>query len=301
MAITRERLGELFGIEEPALALASRTEEARDGYVVETLHFETGPGERIRGLLTRPSAPGRSPGIVYPHSHGGEYHIGADELLAGRSYLLSALGPEFARAGYVTLMLDMPTFGERSGQKESALSKALIWYGRSLFGQMLSENAAAVSYLRGRADVDPERIGMFGISMGCTLSYWLAAVDLRVKAIAHLCCYADLAAMIETGAHDGHGIYLTIPGLLAETSPGEIAGLVAPRPQLICIGEADPLTPPDAVRRALRTTRAMYGEGPLEFVGEPGVGHQETHRMREAVFDFFRRSLQHRPAVKLPE
>lgn len=128
----------------------------------------------------------------------------------------------------------------------------------TLFGQMLSEQQAALTWLSMRNDVDPARIGMTGISMGATLSYFLAALDPRIAAIAHLCCYADFATLVATGAHDLHGHYLTIPGLLAETSTGEIAGLVAPRPQLICVGLDDPLTPPQAVERAHAATRAAY-------------------------------------------
>jgi dienelactone hydrolase len=291
MAITRERLRELYRLNEPELRLVASAAEERGTYALERLSFESAGGERIRGLLTRPGRAGPHPAVLYAHSHGGGYHIGADELLGGREYLLSPLGPEFAAAGYVTLCLDMPVFGERATMTEATASNALLWYGKSLFGQMLSENSAAVSYLATRSDVDPGRIGMFGISMGCTLSYWLAAVDERIGAIAHFCCYADMATLIDLGAHDGHGIYMTIPGLLAETSSGEIAGLVAPRPQLICVGEADLLTPPPAVDRALVTTRAMYGDGPLEVLRAPGVGHQETPEMRAAMLEFFGKYL----------
>lgn len=291
MAISRERLRELFGLDEPQLRLAGAQQEDRGSHVVERLRFELPGGEPVRAFLTRPAAAGRHPAIVYAHAHGGQYGIGADELLDGRPALLSPLGPVFAEAGYITLMLEMPTFGERAEPKEWPLSKALLWQGKSLFGQMLGENAAAVTWLGSRADVDPARIGMFGLSMGCTLAYWLAAVDTRIAAIAHLCCYADFHSMIEMGAHDGHGIYLTVPGLLAETTTGEIAGLVAPRPQLICVGDADSLTPPAAVDAALITTRAMYGEGPLELLRQPGIGHQETPEMRAAVLGFFGRYL----------
>jgi hypothetical protein len=128
--------------------------------------------------------------------------------------------------------------------------------------------------------------------MGATLSYFLAAIDPRIAAIAHLCCFADFATLIETGAHDLHGIYLTIPGLLAATTTGEIAGLVAPRPQLICIGEADPLTPSLAVDRAWADTHAAYGDGPLTLMREPGIGHQETEGMRAAVLEFFKTTLE---------
>ncbi|MET0435949.1 MAG: dienelactone hydrolase family protein, partial [Devosia sp.] len=198
-------------------------------------------------------------------------------------------GPVFARAGYVTLCIDMPIFGERATVSESFAAKALLWHGKSLFGQMLSDHAAALTYLESRDDVDPTRIGAFGLSMGCVLSYWLAALDDRIAAVAHLCCFADFRTMIELGAHDGHGIYLTVPGLLREADGGTIAGLIAPRPQLICVGEADHLSPPLAVERAWSELVPAYAGAPgkLEKVSEPGIGHQETPRMREAVLAFF--------------
>lgn len=291
MAIARERLKAVFGLDEPVLTLAEQAIEPRGDVVVERLVFRSSTGEPIRGILVRPPGEGPHPAILYAHSHGGRYEIGADELLDGREYLLSGLGEVFARAGYVTLCLDMRCFGQRNGETESAASKALLWHGKSLFGQMLSENAAALTWLATRPDVEPARLGMFGISMGSTLSYWLAAVEPRLKAIAHLCCYADYDTLIELGAHDSHGIYLTVPGLLAETSTGEIAGLVAPRPQLICIGEADGLTPPLAVDRALAVTRPMYADGPLEVFRQPGIPHAETPEMRARVLDFFARQL----------
>ncbi|MHB1103506.1 MAG: alpha/beta hydrolase [Devosia sp.] len=297
MSITRERLRHLFALEEPAIELIAAQTEEGDGCVVERLRFRLAGRGEIRGVLTRPvAADGPQPAILYAHAHGGRYEIGADELLAGRPHLLSPpLGPVFARAGYVTLMIDMPTFGERSAEKEWPKSKALLWYGKSLVGEMLSEQSAALTYLSSRLDVDPGRIGAFGMSMGCTLSYWLAAIDERIAATAHLCCFADYATLIELGAHDGHGIYLTVPGLLAATSTGEIAGLIAPRPQLVCVGEADALTPPLSVDRAFAETEAAYarakaGEA-LTLLRVPGVAHQETQEMRDAVLKFFRAEL----------
>jgi len=293
MPITRERLRQLVGLVEPPVALVGSRLEPRDGYVIEHLTLRIGATE-VRGILTRPAVvSGRLPAILYGHSHGGGYSIGADELLEGREYLVDPLGPAFARAGYVTLCIDMPIFGKRATVSEAYASKALLWYGKGLFGQMLCDHSAALTYLASRSDVDAARIGAFGISMGCTLSYWLAAMDERIAAVAHLCCFADLRKMIELGAHDGHGVYLIVPGLLNEADAGAIGALVAPRPQLICIGEADALTPPEAVAIAWEETSAAYGAmgGVLEKVAEPGVGHQETPRMREATLAFFARHL----------
>jgi dienelactone hydrolase len=289
LSITRNRFRELIGIDEPPVTLLSSSIEPADGYVVEHLRLRLGDTD-VRGILTRPADnTTRLPAILYGHSHGGGYAIGARELLDGREYLLDPLGPVFARAGYVTLCIDMPVFGERATVSESSAAKALLWHGKSLFGQMLSDHSAALTYLAGRDDVDPARIGAFGISMGCVLSYWLAAMDERIAAVAHLCCFADFRTMIELGAHDGHGIYLTVPGLLAEADGGSIAALIAPRPQLVCLGEADSLTPPAAVARAWAELEPAYAgiRDRLERVSEPGIGHRETPAMREAMLAFF--------------
>lgn len=286
----------LFEIDRHPLRPIAMDRHVDGGIVTETLSFKTASGEPVRGFLTRPKSVDQPlPAILYIHAHGGAYEIGARELIAGRKALLSPLGPVFAKAGFVTLCIDLPTFGNRANQSESAVSKARLWQGGSLAGQMLGELAASLGYLAARPDVDPTCLGAFGISMGATFSYWLAAVDPRLTCVAHLCCYADFATLIETGAHDLHGIYLTVPGLLNLASNGTIAGLVAPRPQLICIGEADPLTPPLAVDRALVQTRAAYAAAnapeALELHRQATAGHEETPEMRARILDFFARTL----------
>ena len=296
MAFSRERFWALLKAEpQGAPIIVQREIEPRDGYVVEKLLLEVENGETIRGFVARPTDDTRRhPALLYMHSHGGKYEIGADELLEGHDYI-GPLGPVFARAGYVTLVIEMTLFGTRAKISESALSKALLWRGKVLMGQMLSELSGALSYLAARPDVDPARIGGFGMSMGCTHGFMLAALDDRIKAVAHLCCFADYDVMIDLAAHDGHGQYMTIPGLLAETSAGRICGMIAPRPQLICLGSADALTPPGAVAKARVETEVAYRAsghpGALQIFIEPGVKHQETPAMREKVLAFFQRTL----------
>ena len=296
MAITREHLASLLSFKEPKFTLVGHEVAERDDYIFERLLFDFEGAGPVRGFLTRPAnAKGKSPAILYAHSHGGRLDIGARELMEGRYYLQSPWGPMLARAGYVSLSIDMPSSGERHQISESSAAKAAIWYGRSLIGQMVSDHAAALTYLASRNDVDASRIGGFGISLGSTLTYWLAALDTRLKAIAHLCCYADYATLVELGAHDNHGIYLLVPGLLNHTSTGEMAGMVAPRAQLICLGEEDELTPPLSIERAVPITSGMYetagAANKLEIFLQPGVAHQETQEMHDLVMAFFAREL----------
>ncbi len=294
VAALRERLATLVEIGRHPLALEDR-QNLPGAARTEALTFRTAQGERVDGRLTRPEGAGPFPTILYLHAHGGRYEIGARELIDGRPALAGPLGAELAQRGYAALAIDMPAFGSRQAPGESARSKALLWRGRSLAAQMLGEQHAALEWLTQQDWADSRRIGLFGLSMGATLGYWLAAVEPRVACVAHLCCYADFNVLIDAGAHDLHGIYLTVPGLPDVASNGAIAGLVAPRPQFIGIGDQDPLTPPAAVDVALAETRAAYlaadAADRLTLHREPASGHVETPAMRRAMLAFFDKAL----------
>lgn len=274
----RQSLVRCFGIGSPRLRCEGEAVLAPD---LRLLAFTGG----VRGFLMHPRTPQPWPVVLVIHAHGNRYDIGARELIDGRPAQPRPLGPELVARGIAALCVDLPTFGARAGISESAAAKAALWRGGSLAGQMLDELAAQVDWLT----QDPRfiRIGAYGLSMGATLGYWLAAVEPRIAALAQLCCLADIEALIGTGAHDLHGIYLTVPGLPGIARNGVIAGLMAPRPQLVCLGTQDPLTPPLALEIALADLRAGYAAGgQLEVWIDPDVGHVETPAMRARVLAF---------------
>ena len=155
---------------------------------------------------------------------------------------------------------------------------------------MVGELQAAFEWLQSQEGIDQTRIGVSGISMGATLGYWLAAIEPRLAAVAHLCCFIDSSELIRTGAHDLHRIYLAVPGLLAGTSNGKIAGHIPPRRQFVGIGDQDPLTPAPAVGPALIELRTTYVDRPknLTICRSPVTGHQETSGIRQAALKFFK-------------
>lgn len=290
----QNRLRGLFEIGAHPLTLDARQPlPAPPDMTLDRLTFRSARGEAVRAFLCRPSTSGAVPVMLVIHAHGNRYDIGADELMQGRPALISPPGPALAALGYASLCLDMPCFGERATETESAATKRALWAGRSLAGQMVAENASALDWLSAQPWVRADRIGVFGISMGATLGYWLAAVDPRVAVLAQQCCLADFGALMANGAHDLHGIYLTVPGLPALAPNGVIAGMVAPRPQFIGLGAQDPLTPPEALRIALDQTRAAYAArgGKLVVHLEPDEGHRETPAMRAAMLAFLTREM----------
>jgi cephalosporin-C deacetylase-like acetyl esterase len=145
------------------------------------LIFRNQDGEHIPALHL-PSRTGAA--VLYCHAHGGRYDIGMAELTDGRPALQSPYLPAFAERGWGALCLELPCFGARANQTEGATAKARLWHGRTLFGQMLAEERAALDWLGGRAEVDAGRIAVMGISMGGTLAWWLAALDNRFAAAA---------------------------------------------------------------------------------------------------------------------
>ena len=213
------------------------------------------------------------------------------------------LGQTLVGMGFAVLCIDLPGFGARAERTESDLAKAALWQSKSLAGQMVGELQAAFEWLQAQEGIDQTRIGVFGISMGATLGYWLAAVEPTLDAVAHLCCFNDFSELIRTGAHDLHGIYLTVPGLLTVTSNGKIAGQIAPRRQFVGSGDQDSLTPAPAVDTALIELRTAYVDCPknLTIYRSLATGHQETSGIRRAVLNFLRPSIRrHESAADRP-
>lgn len=269
--------------------------ELESGWV-DDLSFTANSGELIPAYFLRPKAvQGPTPAILYCHAHGANYDIGRRELVDGRQALQTAYANDLAALGFAALCIEMPCFGARKYPKESALAKSRLWHGRTLFGQMLGELRAGLDFLAGHPEIDPGRIGAMGISMGGTHAWWLSALDPRIRASANMCCFADLQCLIGTGGHDGHGQYMTVPGLLQHCSTGKLAGLSAPRPQFFGIGLKDAFTPEQCFETARKEVATAYanagGAGRLTFHVEPEFGHEESPAMRRQLLEFLDRNL----------
>src|SRR5262249_45134477 len=138
--------------------------------------------------------------------------------------------------------------------------KLMLWKGQVLWGMMLFDEFQAVTYLAGRAEVDPGRLGAFGISMGATKAWWLAALDPRIQMCIDLCCLTDYEELIRTHHLRGHGIYYYVPRLLKHFQARDINELIVPRPRLSLNGRKDPLTPPAGVERIRDHVLPLYAK-----------------------------------------
>ena len=266
----------------------------KDGWILDTLRLDLNGYEPVPAYLARPQAPGRYPTILYNHYHGGEYATGKKEFVDKNTYLYTPYAEVLAKNGYVSLCIDHVNFGERRGRSESAVFKELLWYGKVLWGLMVYDSLKAVDYLETRADVDTSRIGTLGLSMGSTMAWWLAALDVRLKACVDICCLTDFEELIVEKGLDGHGIFYFVPDLLNHFSTSDISALICPRWHLSLNGDFDPLTPVKGLEKIDANMKAVYGTAGVperwRMVRER-CGHMETATMRREIMEFLKKAL----------
>jgi pimeloyl-ACP methyl ester carboxylesterase len=288
-------LGDLPDRHRP-ISATTISQENRGAYALEKLMLDLNGVEPVPAYFVRPvQRRGRMPTILYNHAHGGEYNIGKEELLKGRSALQSPpYADELTRRGYAALCIDHWAFGERRGRTESEIFKQMLWSGQVMWGMMVYDSLRALDYLVSRPDVDEDRIGTLGISMGSTMGWWAAALDTRVNACVDICCLTDFQALIESRGLDGHGVYYYVPRLLKHFTTAQINALIAPRPHLGLAGNFDSLTPQPGLDRIDAELKKVYGE--LEAaeawrLSRYNIGHFETAAMRAEILVFFARWL----------
>jgi len=265
-------------------------ESERDGYVLETLELDLNGIEPVPAFFVRPpGTPGsRLPAVLFNHSHGGDYDIGKREFLEGRAYLQPVpYAKVITGLGWTGLCIDAWVFGARGHTSEMDTFKAMLWHGKVLWGMMVYDSLRAIDYLTARPDVDPQRIGTLGMSMGSTMAWWLAALDERIRVTVDLCCLTEFHTLLRCAGLRHHGIYYYVPGLLRHFTTADINALIAPRPHLAVAGRSDPATPAEGLDIIDRELSRIYGE-----MGAPDhwrlvrydVGHQETPEARlEAI------------------
>ena len=286
------------------------SQEDRGDYQLEKFEFDNGAGERVRGycFLPKSACVGRpAPAILYCHWHGGQYDIGKEEMLQTNA-VPTAPGPALARKGYVVLGIDAYCFGERNGTGpdgpkqmggagEMSAAKFQLWWGRSLWGMILRDDLMALDYLCSRPEVDRQRIGVTGISMGSTRAWWLMALDDRLKVGVCVACMTRYLDLIRHAMLQAHGIYYFVPGILKHFDTEAIIALSAPRPMLFMTGDQDSGSPVDGVSMIGGIVEKIYrlhGEieaSHFESAIYTGVAHAYLPEMWERTLAWFDRHL----------
>lgn len=267
-----------------------------DGFTVEMLHYQSMPGLYVTANLYRPSRiepDERLPAIVYVCGHS---HRGRD----GNKTAYQSHGIWLARHGYVCLVLDTLQLGEIAAIHHGTYREGRWWWhgrGYTSAGVECWNGVRGIDYLVSRADVDPEWIGVTGISGGGAATFWIAAADERVAVAAPVSGMADLESYVGNRVINGHCDCMFLHNTFAWPWT-RIATLIAPRPLLFVNSDDDAIFPMDAnerISKRLERLYSLYGAGDrVDAVVSIG-GHAYRQDIRQAVYRVLNTHLKHDP------
>ncbi|MEU2872816.1 alpha/beta fold hydrolase [Streptomyces olivoreticuli] len=126
------------------------------------VEFPAPDGVVLRGLLLLPEGSGPHPAVTMAHGYG-----------AVKEHGLMPFAEAFTRAGFAVLVHDHRGFGGSDGAPRHDIDP---W-------QQIEDWRRAVTFLRSRPEIDPDRIGMWGSSYAGGHALVLGATDRRLKAV----------------------------------------------------------------------------------------------------------------------
>ncbi len=224
-----------------------------------------------------------------------------------RSYAGKSIAAELARRGYVVIAIDMFYWGERrmvldddppayrerpltmteqdirafnqrASQDESLIGRSLFTAGITWPGVVLWDDIRSLDYLAARPDVDRNRLGCVGLSVGGYRSFLLAALDERIKAAVDVGWMTSFGSQVKQHVIHSVGLSFHINGLYRYVDMPDMAALIAPRAVLVINGSQDRLFALDGVQTAFDKIARCYAKA-----GAPG---RSRCRLYDAPHEF---------------
>jgi dienelactone hydrolase len=265
-----------------------------DEFIVEKLYFQSRPGLYVTGSLYIPKKlEGRAPTILYVCGHGNNKKNGVSY---GSKSAYQHHGGWFARHGYVCLIIDTLQLGEIEGLHHGTYRENMWWWlarGYTPAGVEAWNCVRALDYLETRPEVDPERFGVTGRSGGGAYSWWIAAIDERIKAAVPVAGITDLENHVVDGAVEGHCDCMYMVNTYQWDYP-QVAAMVAPRALLISNTDKDRIFPLEGVMRVhnkVRNIYRLYGAADELGVQITEGPHKDTQELHIHAFVWFNRFL----------
>lgn len=228
----------------------------RDGYRIEKLYYESLPGLYVPANLYIPdNIEHPTAAVLYVCGHSPTQQVHYQPYPA-----------KFAELGFVCLIIETIQWGEVRGDHWGCYARGWFnWYskGYNPGGVELWNAIRGLDLLASMPEVDGEKMGVTGISGGGSQSWYIAAADARVKAVAPVCGASTLKAQIGKRTIDGHCDCM-MPINTYQVDFQNIGSLIAPRPLLIGQANRDGLNTIESVRELYSDIKKLY-----DIYGEP--------------------------------
>jgi len=286
--------------------------EDRGTYEARKVVFNVSADCRIPAYVLVPEGEGPFPAVIALHDHGAHFSIGkekvvrpfqepAERLADAESWVEQNYGGRFigdvlARRGYVVFAMDALYWGDR-GRREGVnyeaqqeLASNLFQLGMSWAGVITWDDIRSAEFVASLPEVDPERIGAVGLSMGSHRTWMLCAASDRVAAGVAVCWMATTDSLMVPGNNQikGYSAFSMLhPDLRNHLDYADAAAIACPKPMMFFNGELDALFPIDGVNAAYARMRRVWES---QAAGDrlvtriwPG-GHAFTVEMQREAF-----------------
>ena len=295
------------------------SEEQRDGYKARKIEIRLSRYYTVPAYLLIPDGKGPFPAVNALHDHGAHLFIGKEKMIrplacedstvirdadewARTLYDGQFVGDYLARHGYVVFSADAPMWGER-GQQEGPrrdrydmIAGNMMMYGIDLSAYMTYDDLSGTEFLASLPEVDAQRIGCMGCSMGAYRAWMLSALSDRVKVGAAICWMVttDEQMSLKYKRTENGGFANCFPGLRRWLDYPHVASIACPKPMLFINGSQDKLFPVPGVQKAFAimhdTWRSQGAEQNLE-TELWDIPHSCPLKAQERVLQFFQKHL----------
>jgi dienelactone hydrolase len=295
----RRQLAEMLGLDpmppRTDLKPVKVGEFEHEGIIVEKLHFQAMPGLYVTANFFRPKVVEKPlPTILYVCGHANK---SKDGISFGNKAGYEHHGVWYAKHGFVCLVIDTVELGEIHGEHHGTYSKGRFWWwsrGYTPAGVEAWQGIRALDYLETRPEVDKTRFGVTGRSGGGAYSWYIAALDERIKAVAPTAGITTLRNHVVDGCVEGHCDCMFMNNTY-RWDYDKVAALVAPRALCIVNTDKDGIFPIDGVFKIYQSTRRIYKmldaekNIGLQFAEGP---HADTQPLNTGEFHWMTRFLQ---------
>ncbi len=272
----------------PAVNVTKTGVIQKDGYRIEKLYYESLPGLYVSANLYVPEGiQKKAPAILYVcgHSHTQKHHY-------------QAHAKNFAENGFVCLIIETIQRGEVKGEHLGAYELGWFhWYSRGYnpAGVEVWNGIRGLDLLCQLPEVDREKLGVTGISGGGSQSWYLPAIDRRIKAAAAVAGAGSLEGQICQRTIDDHCDCM-MPINTYSIDFSDVGALIAPRPFMIAQANRDLYYSIEAVRTVydkMKPIYRYYGAPENIVMEEAGGGHSygANEEFRPLILSFFLKEL----------
>ena len=224
-------------------------------YQLFYLTYQSVHDKTVTGLLTLPRKGEHPfPCIILMHGLGDRKTV--DYIEAGNQYLLDA--------GYAVLRLDISNHGDRfKYDYDFDLTDGFRYWTRDLITQTIFDLRRAVDFIQTREELDPDRIGYYGISLGGIIGTIFCSVEERVKVPVIVLAGGSLNLMFGMDA-----LSSDTRSYLSMIEPVNYVAKIAPRPLLMINAENDDIVPPINSKLLFKAAKK-----PKEIIWYPAKHH----------------------------